>query len=174
MEDEKEKYGEISRPLKSDIKEERMGNGSGVTVGSGERKQERRKRIRYQILILIVTFFGFALLHGARTSWSMMKNEIMEFGLETDELGAIDFSFLFAYACGLFFAGYIGDKFQLKRVISLGLILTSIFVTSVNIYIINQILTDWNWRNFWNYTASLLYCLFSHEWAKSIHCNLNL
>ena len=51
-----------------------------------------------------------------------------DWSFTTHEEGIMDAVFLFAYACGLYLSGYIGDYFDATKVLSLGLFLTGCII----------------------------------------------
>ncbi|XP_041111428.1 sugar phosphate exchanger 3 [Polyodon spathula] len=104
---------------------------------------------QHHLLVFLLTFFSYALLHASRKTFSNVKvsitaqwtpsiqnsslpilapgqvwNENQLFPSPQEAtlfLGALDTIFLFSYAVGLFISGIIGDRLNLRYVLSCGL-----------------------------------------------------
>jgi MFS transporter, OPA family, solute carrier family 37 (glycerol-3-phosphate transporter), member 1/2 len=111
----------------------------------------------YQTLVLVLTFFAYACFHMTRKITSIVKSALdpqtkMGFShwgrlhLHTSEapalntgwlpfntadgsalLGEIDVAFLAAYSIGMFFAGHIGDRIDLRIFLTIGMVGTAVF-----------------------------------------------
>ncbi|KAL4500513.1 hypothetical protein ABPG72_002937 [Tetrahymena utriculariae] len=81
------------------------------------------KRLKYyRFLIFGLTFFGYATLHCARQSWSLMKaNMESESDISSTFLGYMDFAFLMSYSIGFATLGYYGDRMNLKYFTTIGM-----------------------------------------------------
>uniref|UniRef100_A0A8C2CRI8 Sugar phosphate exchanger 3 n=2 Tax=Cyprinus carpio TaxID=7962 RepID=A0A8C2CRI8_CYPCA len=96
----------------------------------------------HHLLAFLLTFLSYVLLHASRKTFSNVKVSISaqwtpstSVSLNTWEenqlfadveeatlfLGALDSIFLFSYAVGLYISGVIGDRFNLRYVLSFGL-----------------------------------------------------
>ncbi|XP_051976983.1 sugar phosphate exchanger 3 isoform X2 [Xyrauchen texanus] len=80
----------------------------------------------HQLVAFLLTFFSYVLLHSSRKTFSNVKtwedNRLFsDAGEATLFLGALDSIFLFSYAVGLYISGVIGDRFNLRYVLSFGL-----------------------------------------------------
>ncbi|XP_030071093.1 sugar phosphate exchanger 3 [Microcaecilia unicolor] len=107
------------------------------------------KYSHHHIAVFLLTFFSYALLHASRKTFSNVKVSISSqwtpfsfnssvFIVEPDEiwknihlfpdkdaatlfLGLLDTIFLFSYAVGLFISGMIGDRLNMRWVLSFGM-----------------------------------------------------
>jgi sugar phosphate permease len=71
----------------------------------------------------ITLYFVYAAFHAVRTSWSFMKTAVSaSTGYSKFQEGIFDTAFLITYALGLFYAGYLGDRLNLKAVLLIGMI----------------------------------------------------
>lgn len=105
----------------------------------------------HHLLAFLLTFFSYVLLHSSRKTFSNVKVSISaqwtpsafqqngststlspgetweenQLFADVEEatlfLGALDSIFLFSYAVGLYISGVIGDRFNLRYVLSFGL-----------------------------------------------------
>jgi sugar phosphate permease len=83
-------------------------------------------------LAFAITFFSYACLHVSRKSYSVVKSRIKDENffwsadgerVTTDSmLATLDTLFLFFYAAGLYVAGYLGDRFNVRVVLTIGLL----------------------------------------------------
>ncbi|KAF8765458.1 hypothetical protein HU200_008604 [Digitaria exilis] len=109
-----------------------------------------------QALVLILTFFSYASYHAARKTTSVVKSALDPktclniLKLHTSEshtvlyggwapfdsrdgtalLGDIDLAFLAIYAIGMFFVGHIGDRVDLRILLTIGMIGTGFFTAA--------------------------------------------
>ena len=100
-----------------------------------------RKRASCKALVYIVTFITYASYHVSRKPFSVVKSvlhrpPIDDNGTETmgDDwppftgdhgktlLGSVDYSWLFAYAIGLFFSGHIADRVDIRFFLTFGML----------------------------------------------------
>lgn len=83
---------------------------------------DHKSLLKNQFLIFSLTYLAIASRHSAIQSWSMSKSQIgTDLSMNTAQLGAIDFTFLFAYAIGNFISGVLGDKYSPSAVSSIGI-----------------------------------------------------
>jgi sugar phosphate permease len=69
-----------------------------------------------------LTWLAYASYYFGRKSFSVVKSTLRHtLGVSEAALGAIDTLYLAAYALGLFFSGYVGDRVGARRLISYGL-----------------------------------------------------
>jgi len=101
----------------------------------------------YQAIVLTVTFFAYALYHATRKTTSIVKSALDPASGKTSQklvlkgggwapfdgsdgtslLGELDVSFLFVYAIGMFFSGHAGDRVDLRRFLTAGMVGTGLF-----------------------------------------------
>ncbi|XP_031560576.1 sugar phosphate exchanger 3-like [Actinia tenebrosa] len=107
----------------------------------------------YHLLVFILTFMSYAFFHATRKAFSNVKDTLQKewtphnntydlkpftkwnsvhFFKNKDSaalfLGAMDTTFLSTYALGLYISGALGDRFNLRKVLSLGMCLSAIMV----------------------------------------------
>lgn len=93
-------------------------------------------RIRYgnsKHAACVLTFFSYACFHASRKIYSVIKSDLDDekwFGSGTNDsqLGLLDALFLFFYAFGLYFSGDIGDRYDPRYVLTIGMTLVGICV----------------------------------------------
>lgn len=110
----------------------------------------------YQAIVLIVTFLAYASYHAARKTTSIVKSALdpqspdtglnsllLRFTSVKEEggwapfngpdgtvlLGEIDVAFLAVYAFGMYFAGHLGDRMNLRIFLTVGMIGTGLFTS---------------------------------------------
>ena len=83
--------------------------------------------VAMHIQVFILTFLCMVSRHACLEGWYVMKPEIEKEveGVDSTILGAIDTIYLFFYAIGLYISGSLEDRFSMKNVISIGMILAS-------------------------------------------------
>jgi OPA family glycerol-3-phosphate transporter-like MFS transporter 1/2 len=106
----------------------------------------------YQTLVLVLTFLAYTCFHMTRKITSIVKSELDPqtkvgsawgrlhtrntlnvgwYPFNTSDgsalLGEIDVAFLAVYSIGMFFAGHLGDRMDLRIVLTVGMIGTAIF-----------------------------------------------
>ncbi|KAM4873877.1 sugar phosphate exchanger 3 [Thomomys bottae] len=126
----------------------------------------------HHVVVFLLTFFSYSLLHASRKTFSNVKvsvskqwtpsafNTSVELPIEiwstnhlfpsTEEatlfLGTLDTIFLFSYAVGLFISGIIGDRLNLRWVLSFGM------CSSALVVFLFGTLTEWlHFYNRWFY-----------------------
>ena len=71
-------------------------------------------------------------MHSTRTAWSVSKDDFKaSTNYDKNFLGIMDFIFLFSYAMSLKAGGGLGDKYNLKYYLGLGMIPASLFLSSI-------------------------------------------
>lgn len=94
----------------------------------------------HQLTVLILTFIAYSCYHVTRKTTSIVKIVFdpktsnpkpgwAPFNTEDGNamLGAIDVSFLSTYAVGMYVAGHLGDRLDLRIVLTYGMVCTGIF-----------------------------------------------
>ncbi|XP_065739760.1 sugar phosphate exchanger 3 isoform X5 [Phocoena phocoena] len=108
----------------------------------------------HHVVVFLLTFFSYSLLHASRKTFSNVKvsiskqwtpsafNKSIELPVEiwssnhlfpsaeeaTLFLGTLDTIFLFSYAVGLFISGIVGDRLNLRWVLSFGMCSSALVV----------------------------------------------
>ncbi|EGR32416.1 major facilitator superfamily protein, putative, partial [Ichthyophthirius multifiliis] len=83
-----------------------------------------------QIFVFIFTFLCYSAVHSTRTAWSVSKGNFQhKIQCSKSFLGWMDFCFLFSYAMSLKIGGSLGDRINLIYYLSIGMILSSIFLS---------------------------------------------
>ncbi|XP_013360446.1 PREDICTED: sugar phosphate exchanger 3 isoform X3 [Chinchilla lanigera] len=163
-------------------KEEMMRSAPGADAQEGRRAvawpgvlQRGRLLTRFShhhVVVFLLTFFSYSLLHASRKTFSNVKvsiskqwtpsawNTSTELPAETwssnrlfpstEEatlfLGTLDTIFLFSYAVGLFISGIVGDRLNLRWVLSFGM------CSSALVVFVFGTLTEWlHFYNKWFY-----------------------
>ncbi|KAJ9182560.1 hypothetical protein P3X46_006543 [Hevea brasiliensis] len=114
-------------------------------------KPPSKTLIFYQIFVLVITFFAYASFHASRKPPSIVKSvlgptvhlnsSIIQSNLSsmdtgwppfngtegTHRLGEIDLAFLSAYSIGMFFAGHVGDRIDLRLFLVFGMVGSGLF-----------------------------------------------
>ncbi|GMT10144.1 hypothetical protein PFISCL1PPCAC_1441, partial [Pristionchus fissidentatus] len=102
-----------------------------------------RWRLSRKAVVFIVTFVSYALYHSARKAMSGVKSTMTADWMRNDThqpfftneadakgfLGTLDALFMGAYACALFFWGWLGDRLNPKYVIAAGMVGSAITLT---------------------------------------------
>ncbi len=111
----------------------------------------KQKWTWHHVTVFILTFLGYALFHGCRKAFSNVKDSMRQeftpmnstcpvrpeniwekrhFFANKDDanvfLGEMDTAFLLAYAIGLYISGIIGDRFNMRIVLSFGMCMSSV------------------------------------------------
>lgn len=73
-----------------------------------------------------LTFMSYAMYHASRKIYSVIKSDLDDekwFGRDSSDanLGLLDALFLFFYAGGLYFGGTLGDKYDARYVLTIGM-----------------------------------------------------
>ncbi|KAK9060692.1 hypothetical protein SSX86_021398 [Deinandra increscens subsp. villosa] len=99
----------------------------------------------HQISSLLITFLAYAAFHASRKPPSIVKSVLgpdpnpssqispqsgwppFNSGRGTHRLGELDLAFLSAYAIGMYFAGHVGDRIDLRVFLTVGMIGSGVF-----------------------------------------------
>jgi OPA family sugar phosphate sensor protein UhpC-like MFS transporter len=104
-----------------------------------KRMYERR---RWSVFISIT--LGYGLYYVCRLSLSIAKKPMLEDGiLNADQMGVMGSALFFTYAFGKFFNGFLADRMNIKKFISLGLLvsaLANLFLGFTHLFIMFVIL----------------------------------
>ncbi|XP_068759959.1 sugar phosphate exchanger 3-like isoform X2 [Montipora capricornis] len=110
-----------------------------------------RKWTLHHLVVFLLTFLSYACFHATRKAFSNVKNVMQKEWTKNpvsldppqtweskhffkDEhhaelfLGAMDTTFLLAYAVGLYISGILGDRFNLTRVLAFGMCSSAVMV----------------------------------------------
>ena len=85
-----------------------------------------KKKFTFQIMIFMLTYASYSLLHFIRQSWSILKPSVEQDdppGLgwqHNNNLGLVDFAFLFSYSSGLFICGNLSDHLPIRIILPIG------------------------------------------------------
>ncbi|GFQ07825.1 putative glycerol-3-phosphate transporter 4 [Phtheirospermum japonicum] len=93
----------------------------------------------YRYVVLLVTFIAYTAYHASRKPSSIVKSVLDPHPISngwapfdgrdgTSKLGAIDLAFLGCYAMGMYVAGHLGDKLDLRLFLTTGMVGSGIFV----------------------------------------------
>ncbi|XP_078676922.1 sugar phosphate exchanger 3-like [Branchiostoma floridae x Branchiostoma belcheri] len=119
-------------------------------------RQLTSKYTIYHVFVFLLTFFSYAFFHATRKTFSNIKTTISSewtpqfcnatepclqpekiwmdrhlFDSSSDAepfLGWLDSTFLISYAVGLYISGILGDRFDMRKVLSLGMCLSAVVV----------------------------------------------
>ncbi|TVU29000.1 hypothetical protein EJB05_20542, partial [Eragrostis curvula] len=79
----------------------------------------------HRALVLALTFVAYALYHASRKPPSIVKRELARSWppfADPALLGATDVAFLTSYSLGMFVAGHLGDRLDLRRFLAFGMV----------------------------------------------------
>ncbi|KAF8693018.1 hypothetical protein HU200_039390 [Digitaria exilis] len=79
----------------------------------------------HRALVLGLTFLAYALYHASRKPPSIVKRELARAWppfADSALLGATDVAFLTSYSLGMFVAGHLGDRLDLRRFLAFGMV----------------------------------------------------
>lgn len=113
-----------------------------------------QKWTKYHVRVIIHTFIIYVLIHAARKTLSTVKPSLINVWTDnssspdgplfdseqsaTEFLGALDTGFMITYSIGLYICGTLGDHYNPRRILALGMALSAIsvftfgFVTEVS------------------------------------------
>ncbi len=90
-----------------------------------EEKKALYKKLKWQVFISAT--LGYGLYYVCRLSLNVVKKPIVDSGLLTEtELGIIGSALFFSYAIGKFTNGFLADHSNIKRFMSVGLLVSSL------------------------------------------------
>ncbi len=94
-------------------------------TGSREEQARHYRRCRQRAAFVMVTVYG--LYYVCRLSLSVMKKPIVESGyLDTEQLGYIGSALFFAYAIGKCVNGFLADRCDIRKFMSVGLLVSAL------------------------------------------------
>lgn len=105
-------------------------NKRGVTTGG--------RKIAYQLMIFVLTYLSYAVLHFTREGWSILKPDIRSetppgLGWEkNNNAGWVDFFFLFSYSFGLFISGVLGDNYPIRIILPIGYLIVAFMTIMIS------------------------------------------
>jgi sugar phosphate permease len=84
--------------------------------------EEPPRLAKLQQWVFFTTFLNYAYAHWTRKCYTNVKVQLMEAGVSSLTLTAMDSGFMFTYAGGSFVTGWLGDRFSPTFVVGLGLL----------------------------------------------------
>ncbi|KAJ4754440.1 Glucose-6-phosphate exchanger SLC37A2 [Rhynchospora pubera] len=89
----------------------------------------RRSLVRYQFTVLLLTFLSYAAFHASRKPPSIVKSVLsahppFDGPSGPHRLGELDLAFLSVYSISMFFSGQMADRTDLRKFLSLGMLLS--------------------------------------------------
>ncbi|CAB3406137.1 unnamed protein product [Caenorhabditis bovis] len=117
---------------------------SDVNAESWISRMSRQKWTKHHFYVFVHTFMSYAMLHATRKTLSTVKPSLIETWTRNSStphgplfptkqsaaefLGGLDTGFMVAYAVGLFVSGILGDIYNPRRMLAIGMWLSSITV----------------------------------------------
>lgn len=115
---------------------------------SPEEVKRQYSRLRWQIFISAT--LGYGLFYVCRLSMNVIKKPLVDAGILSEtELGIIGSGLFITYAVGKFCNGFIADRSNVRRFLSLGLLISAIinlilgFTTSFGVFLALWALNGW-------------------------------
>ncbi|UYV62352.1 SLC37A3 [Cordylochernes scorpioides] len=140
-----------------------------------EAEKKSKKSLIYRIYVVSLSFLIYTLIHASRKTFSNAKNTLAEewspqsndsYFYEYDQwnarnlfssptsssffLGTLDTAFMLSYAFGLYINGILGDRFDQRKFLTVGMMVSSIFLVlfgyvseCLNIYSIPWYIVFW-------------------------------
>nr|CCA19510.1 sugar phosphate exchanger putative [Albugo laibachii Nc14] len=109
--------------------------------------------------VFFLTFFSFVFFHFGRKSFAAMKGELsaeswMEssFYSKDDQakmFGWMDTVFMLTYAAGLYASGFLGDRYDLRKMITIGMLSTSMILVCFGIGAFAGLHSYWYYLVLW-------------------------
>ena len=141
-------------------------NAKRVAPGIRAYANRRRRPLtasQHRGLALAVTFAAYAMYHASRKPPSIVKSvlhpdeESVKMGARgwapfdgedgTTVIGTCDFAFLASYSVGMFFSGHIGDRMDLRKFLTFGMLMSGFWVSMFGMGYY------WNVHSVWYYVA---------------------
>jgi len=141
-------------------------NAKRVAPGIRAYLNRRRRPLtasQHRSLVLAVTFAAYAMYHASRKPPSIVKSvlhpdeESVKMGARgwapfdgedgTTVIGTCDFAFLASYSVGMFFSGHIGDRMDLRKFLTFGMLMSGFWVSMFGMGYY------WNVHSVWYYVA---------------------
>nr|KYP51515.1 Sugar phosphate exchanger 2 [Cajanus cajan] len=124
------------------------GHGGGAPPGLRAQQWSLRG---HRYAVLLITFVAYACYHASRKPTGIVKS-VLSKGWSpfngahgTSKLGEIDVAFLACYAIGMYVAGHLGDRMDLRLFLATGMLGSGIFVGLFGMG------SFWNVHGFWYY-----------------------
>jgi len=105
------------------------------------RKSKKLRWTHHHLAVYVLTFMGYACYHATRKTFSNVKTAMSKtwmcslVGLskcsasQAESMqGMLDSVFMISYAVGLYISGYIGDRFNVRYVLSIGMCSSAVCV----------------------------------------------
>lgn len=94
-------------------------------LDTNEKQEKKYKSLKWQVFISAT--LGYGLYYVCRLSLNVVKKPIVDSGLLTEtELGIIGSALFFSYAIGKFTNGFLADHSNIKRFMSVGLLVSAL------------------------------------------------
>ena len=109
------------------------------------RRRRNLTASQHRTIVLLVTFASYAMYHASRKPPSIVKSvlnpdaESRASGARgwapfdgddgTRVIGTCDFAFLASYSVGMFFSGHIGDRMDLRKFLTFGMLMSGLWVS---------------------------------------------
>jgi len=110
--------------------------------------------------VFACTFLNYAFAHWTRKCYTNVKVQLIEAGVSTYTLAAMDSGFMFTYAGGSFVTGMLGDRFSAVKVIGIGLMGSSAVLAAITFGASSGIVENAAFAPFWFTTVQVLHGFF--------------
>ena len=118
------------------------------TMLEGDEAKKRYSRLRWQIFLSAT--LGYGLFYVCRLSLNVIKKPIVEAGVLSEaELGIIGSGLFITYAVGKFTNGFLADRSNVRRFMSVGLLISALvnlalgFTTSFGVFMVLWAINGW-------------------------------
>lgn len=102
----------------------KTGENKEITHSEEDIESKYNKK-RWSVMMAIT--FGYGFYYVCRLSLSVVKKPIVDAGImDAKDLGAMGSALFFAYAFGKFFNGFLADRMNAKKFMSIGLLISAI------------------------------------------------
>lgn len=92
--------------------------GGETTAKNNFLTGERKRLLFYQIIMFLITYLNYTMLHATRAVWSAgTKNFKTLYHFDDKDITIMNTCFLGFYGCGGFFTGQLADKYKKGRLI---------------------------------------------------------
>ena len=118
--------------------------------------ESKWKKMRFQGFV--VATLGYSLYYVCRTSFSVMKQPVIDSGVLTaSEAGIVSACLLWAYAAGKFVNGFLADYCNVKKFMATGLV-----VSAFANFVMGMLGV---WQGMAGIASSLMFVMFAIMWA---------